>query len=186
MKSSIAVVPLHEGYDLTLFVKSFSKLLKHSQTCRVLSSQTISPENNEIAQAESDSVFERSLTQVIQQFKKAKDVIIYITDNDLSNWSKRSLNAVDNIFIIGQSRNDAKLTPIAQKVILQKNNDKTSLIVEFPNKTIESEEASHWLVPKNINHFHPISKNNLSDLEQLIKVFLNQSRQTNLIKKEIA
>jgi hypothetical protein len=30
---------------------------------------------------------------------------------------------------------------------------KISLIVEFENKTIEREEAFHWLVPKNVNDF---------------------------------
>jgi len=186
MRSSIALVALHEGYDLTLFVKSFSKFLNHSQTCQVLSSQTIFPRNREVAQAAPNSLFEKSLLLAVDSFKTKKDIIIYLTDNSLSNWSKRSLREVDTIWIVGQHENKAELTPIAKELMYQDNSQKASLIVKFANKTIENEEANHWLVPKNINHFYSISRNNITDLEQLVQTCLNLNQKTSLIKRGVA
>ena len=182
MKSSIALVSLHEGYDLKMFVKSFSRFLNRTQTCQVLSSKTIFPRNYRIAQAEPNSIFERSLMQVIERFQNEKDMIIYLADNDLSNWSKRSLNEADEVWLIGQYENEMELTPIAKKLMYQKANEKTSLVVEFGNKEIEQEEASHWLVPKNINHFYSITKNNFTDLERLVNLFINNNQTTSLTK----
>lgn len=182
MKNSIAIVALHEGYDLKLFVTSFSKFLNRSQTCQILSSQTICPSNSRVAQAEPNSIFERSLMQIIQYFKNEKNIIIYLADNDLTNWTMRSLNESDDVWVIGQHSDTTPLTPVAKKLIYQETNEKASLIVEFKSKMIEEVEIGHWLVPKNINRLYSMTKNNLTDFEELVALYLDKKKKISLVK----
>ena len=186
MKSSIALMSLHTGYDLKLFVKSFSKLLNRFQTCEVLSSQSIFPQNRSVAQAKSNSIFERSLMEIIQRFKNENDAIIYLLDDDFSNWSKRNLEEVDEVWVIGKYGHDTELTPIAKQLIHQQTHKKMSLIVEYANKTVEQEESKHWLISNAIDHFYSISKNNLTDLEKLVAIYIKDNQTTSLIKREAA
>jgi len=136
-----------------------------------LTSQQVDIAFNQMGTAQSS--FEDNLNKSLLQWLSEQEIahrhLIYILDNDLSNWSKRCLRQADHIIFcvdaqdspVVSQREQALLAEIGYKDIKQ------TLILIHPDSTTIPTTSSAWLTNRKINIHHHIKLSSIEDYHRI-------------------
>jgi len=145
-------------------------LAKYGTTTALTSQQVdIAFNQTGLAQSSFEDHLNKALLQWLSEQEIAHRHLIYILDNDLSNWSKRCLRQADHIIFCVDAQDSPAMSQ-QEQVLLAEIGDKDikqTLILIHPDTTTIPSHSSHWLENRTINIHHHIKLSSIKDYQRV-------------------
>ncbi len=147
--------------------------LKNHGSTHALHSQDIDRafSHKGLAQTAFTDPVNEALLQWLSEQEIAHRHIIYIVDNEMSNWTKRCLRHADHLVFCANALDDPntrKLETLILHEISTKPIKKTLLLIH-PNTTKIANNTNSWLTNRSITLHHHIRKDSLADFDRVAR-----------------
>jgi NTE family protein len=170
---SLAVVPITEGLDLTDFCqKLYRELSKKGKTLH-LSSRRVDEMINisGISQVKKGEVSYPRLAQWLDIREAEHDFVIFQSDTDVSQWTRRALTHADDILLVGDATQSSQLSVVEQFLASDEATEianRTLILLQNDGTYIPTNTRS-WLDKRDVHWHHHLRRNTEGDFARLAR-----------------
>ncbi len=129
-----------------------------------------------IAQSAFESEFNHALLQWIAEQEIAYQSVIFVTDDSMTQWTKRCLRQADHILFLVNANDQPSITPLEEMALKELKNQriKKTLILTHADKDSVPEKSAHWLQGREFTRHHHIRVGVSADFSRVAR-FLTEN-----------
>jgi NTE family protein len=173
--TNIGIVPVSELPDRQGFVRQLCNSLELYGSVLMLDSETVNNRFGQpgIAQASPDDHSGyRSLTSWLDEQESKFRFVVYLTDRQDSEWTRRCIRQSDEVLLLAEATQPPYLDPLEKKY-LHGHSSLTlaaqSLVLLHPSGTIQPKGAAAWTAPRKLLRHHHVRTGHPADFERLAR-----------------
>jgi NTE family protein len=164
--ATLALLPVHDGLDLSAFAQALAKSLAPFGATLLLSSGVVDRALLREGAAQVEESDPRHLTMVewLNRKELEHDFVLYQMDAGASAWSARCLRQADQVILVGNGGGDPavcelerRILPSQQQILALIQNDRT------PSGTLA------WLLPRSVERHHHVRLGESGDFDRMAR-----------------
>lgn len=168
---TVALLPHDNDADIQDFAQRLGTALTNMDPTYIVNSAKIDQELGEgIAQTTSDAANDIRVTTWLNNIEKQHRFILYIADNEATEWTKRCIRQAEQILIVGSATSNPQLSAIEEKYLQADNLASIadqSLVLLHPDGSKNPKGTQRWLDVRNVGLHHHVRMDRDSDIARV-------------------
>ncbi|MED5330012.1 MAG: cyclic nucleotide-binding and patatin-like phospholipase domain-containing protein [Planctomycetota bacterium] len=168
--TNIAIVPIRPDVPITQFAQRLVAALNALDSSIYLSSERVESQLGvrKIAQADVDNPLNIKLTAWLDHQEATHRFVVYQTDAQRTEWTRRAIRQADRILLVGQAGDDPNPT-LLEETIRKDATIRTDLVLLHPDGRKLPEGTIKWLLPREVQRHYHVRWNLDSDFERVAR-----------------
>jgi NTE family protein len=173
---NICLLALHNTLSLTDFSQDLYQKLSTKGSVYLASSSAVDAAHDCVSFAQTnknDSEAYHQLSQWLDNQESKHEYMLYVTDDENTEWTKRCIRQADEILLIADATQPFLLTPQEEGFKTTTNNTGApqTLILIHPANTVSPRQTREWLHlrPRVKSHYH-LRKDSPQDMKRLARI----------------
>jgi NTE family protein len=173
--SNIAVLPIHKSFPTTHFVQQYVTELEHFGNVYVLNAESAKTLLGfDFGQTEKPGSYD--LLEFQFKFDRLEEdyaFVVYLADYELSEWTKICLKQADEVYLVADSTvKEHDLSEVESQLVFSERSAasiRKHLVLLHPPQTKLPEGTRFFLNNRNLDLWHHIRMNKVSDFQRLAR-----------------
>lgn len=171
---NFAIIPLGPGPGVAAEAAAFAAGLQHLGTTMIVDAGTIDAQLGAgTATKEQGQAGEIVLIEWLNNLEVDHDFVVYLADNKLNAWTRRSLRQADQVLLFADTSNGPEITQLEREAFVQDGLGRyarRSLVLVQPPNARAGVGTSHWIKERSIDHWYHVRRSHDGDHSRLARL----------------
>ncbi len=170
---TIAVMPAHEGIELTAFVRGFvGQLSNWGETWHARSAMLADVPDTDAWRMVGEPLSDAVICWLNERAESCQ-FVVYEADVQITPWTQYAVRQADHLLVIAESEGD-DLSPQTTSFLRQRRQDQPTmqqdLVLVHPVGSREPSETSRWLRALSVHAHHHVRRHRHDDIARLARM----------------